>query len=154
MSLLILGLESDLKQCHELHRQLPECRKLLYTGSMSAAELFAVVSGVLSSSVTTTVFSMPLLSPGGRRLASLARPRTIVSSWWVGSKRSYKYPSPAVPAVAIAFRQTTLPGWVDTERVKRTVRGMISAEHYGNIPPSHNEAVSVEPCYTPPPTED
>ncbi len=155
MSLLILGLESDLKQCHELHRQLPECRKLLYTGSMSAAELFAVVSGVPAVVGNDNCFFYAA-ALAGRSAVGIFGPTSNDRLELVGGKQKIlqiSLPCSPCGCDCLYDRPRCLDG-VDTERVKRTVRGMISAEHYGNIPPSHNEAVSVEPCYTPPPTED
>lgn len=155
VSLLILGLESDLKQCHELHRQLPDCRKLLYTGSMSAAELFAVVSGVSVVVGNDNCFFYAAALAGRSAVGIFGPTSNDRLELVTGKQKILQISLPCSPCGCDCLydRPRCLDG-VDIERVKRTVRGMISAEHYGDIPPSHSEAVPVEPCYTPPPTED
>jgi glycosyltransferase involved in cell wall biosynthesis/ADP-heptose:LPS heptosyltransferase len=154
-SLLILGLESDQGRCHELHRRLPAGRKLLLTGPMPADELFAALSevSVVFGNDNCFFYAAAL---AGRPVVGVFGPTSNDRLELVaGRQQIVRISLPCSPCGCDCLynRPRCLDG-VDTERVKKTVRGRIFAEHYGDILLSPKETESGEPGYMPARTED
>ncbi|BCS53764.1 glycosyltransferase [Geobacter sp. SVR] len=154
-SLLILGLEFDLRRCHELHRQLPAGRKFLLAGPMSADELFAALSGasVVIGNDNCFFYAAAL---AGRPAVGIFGPTSNDRLELGGGRQQIVrtfLPCSPCGCDCLYDRPRCLDG-VDTERVKRAVRGRIFAEHYGDTLPSRKEAGSAEPGYMPPCTEN
>ena len=154
-SLLILGLVSDLRRCHELHRQLSAGRKLLFTGPMSAYELFDVLSRATVVVGNDNCFFYAAALAGRPAVGVFGPTSNDRLELVVGRQQIVRISLPCSPCDCDCLydRPRCLDG-VDTDRVKKTVRGRISAEHHGDILPSHKEVESAEPGFMPPRAED
>lgn len=136
-SLLILGIESDLRLCHELYRQLPDGHKFLFSGPMSSNVLFEALSGVsVVVGNDNCIFYAAALT--GRPAVGVFGPTSNDRFEQVAERQQIvriSLPCSPCDCVCLYDRPFCLDG-VDTERVKNTVRNKIFAEYHDYKLPS------------------
>jgi len=144
-SLLILGLESDLNRCFELHRQLPSCRKLLLTGPISTSELFAVVSRASVVVGNDNCFFYAAALAGKSAVGIFGPTSNDRLELVAGRQKIVQISLSCSPCGCDCLYDgpRCLDG-VDIERVKVALGNRVSAEYYGDILPSHKEVGSAE----------
>ena len=128
-SLLVLGLESDLGRCRELHRQLFTDRKLLFTGHMSADEFFAALSGVSVVVGNDNCFFYGAALAGRPAVGVFGPTLNDRIELMAGRQQIVRISIPCSPCGCDCLydRPYCLDG-IDVERVIRAVRNRISAE--------------------------